>query len=341
MQDMMNNTSNVITRQLGTAVVLQRKSDEYVNATQLCQAARKEWSNYYKNKGVKDFITALVVSPFSTSLIIVDQKETGKSEEDLIQTITTGPNDNRGTWVCKLLAVDLARWCSPAFALQVMKWTVAVLEGDLAGVVPDALKNHDVLNNTESQAIIISRKRKEREEDLGVEEKELQLHREKQELEFQKQEHLLRLEEQRNRLEEQRNRVEADKQNHLTKLYSEPAFLGDAIIQQVIKDQLAQSITSGNKLPHEEKFAPDMTEIANSLGYSTLGHSQRTKLGQLLAREFKATFQGEKMLKTRRFVMGEMRDVNAYTMNKKEWLTGLISQWCEQHRVKRKRTMTL
>jgi len=210
-----------------------------------------------------------------------------------------------------------------------MKWTVAILDDNLAGVVPDLLKNHDTLNNTESQLIITSRKRKEREEDLALDERELKLQKDRQQLEDQKSEHLLRL-------EEHRERIKAEKQNHLVKLYSQPALLGDAIIQQMIKDQLAQTMTESNKLPQEEKFAPDITEIANSLGFSTLGQSERTRLGKFIAKNFKLRFPEEKMLKTRRFVMGEMRAVNTYTLDKKEWLNDFVSEWCNDNRVSRR-----
>jgi hypothetical protein len=99
-------------------------------------------------------------------------QETGKSEEELIQVIANGFNGNRGTWVCKEIAMDLARWCFPAFAVQVMKWTIAILEGDLAGVISDTLRNYNAINNTESEVTVTSRKRKET---LELEETEIKI----------------------------------------------------------------------------------------------------------------------------------------------------------------------
>ncbi len=51
----------------------------------MCQAVGKEWSNYRKNQETQDFIDAL-----SRSLLI--------RRDLLVQTITTGPNAQRGTW---------------------------------------------------------------------------------------------------------------------------------------------------------------------------------------------------------------------------------------------------
>jgi hypothetical protein len=53
--------NNMIARQLGGATVYQRKSNGYINASQLCKAAGKQWSNYYQNKNTKDFINELQV----------------------------------------------------------------------------------------------------------------------------------------------------------------------------------------------------------------------------------------------------------------------------------------
>jgi hypothetical protein len=79
-----------------------------------------------------------------------------------------------------------------------------------------------------------------------------------------------------------------------------------------------------------------MTEIVECLGYHSLTHSQRTQLGSFVATQFRMTFPTESMKKTERYVMGEMRFVNAYAKEKQEWLTGLVSQWCQNHQIVKK-----
>jgi hypothetical protein len=40
----------------------------------------------------------------------------------LAQTVSTGPNEQRGTWVHPQVAIHLAMWCSATFAVQVTTW---------------------------------------------------------------------------------------------------------------------------------------------------------------------------------------------------------------------------
>ena len=90
-------------------LIAQRKSDGYVNATAMCKAAGKEWSNYKQNAD-----TRAVVASLSRSLQI--------RRDLLILTITTGKNAERGTWVHPKVALHLATWCSPDFYAQVISW---------------------------------------------------------------------------------------------------------------------------------------------------------------------------------------------------------------------------
>ncbi|MHC5307540.1 KilA-N domain-containing protein [Bartonella sp. LJL80] len=89
-----------------------RATDGYINATAMCKAAGKDWSNYRKNAETEEFLKALEMS-----LRI--------RRDLLIQTISGGPNSGRGTWVHPQLAINLATWLSPEFAVQVSEWVVA------------------------------------------------------------------------------------------------------------------------------------------------------------------------------------------------------------------------
>ena len=90
-------------------LIAQRKSDGYVNATAMCKAAGKEWSNYKQNAD-----TRAVVESLSRSL--------GIPRDLLILAITTGKNEARGTWVHPKVALHLATWCAPDFYAQVISW---------------------------------------------------------------------------------------------------------------------------------------------------------------------------------------------------------------------------
>lgn len=92
----------------GTAIH-RREGDGYTNATAMLQANGKLWGNYFRNDRTTEYITAL-----ATSLNL--------SPAQLVISTTTGPNHLRGTWIHPRLAVDLARWISPAFAVWMDGW---------------------------------------------------------------------------------------------------------------------------------------------------------------------------------------------------------------------------
>jgi hypothetical protein len=91
--------------------IQRRPTDGYVNATAMCKANGREWFTYARAERTKEYIAALAT-------VLGSPQNCG----DLIQTITTGPNHIRGTWVHPQLAVDLARWISPAFAVWMDGW---------------------------------------------------------------------------------------------------------------------------------------------------------------------------------------------------------------------------
>jgi hypothetical protein len=97
-------------------VIPQRAADGYINATAMCRSAGKEWSGYRRNETTEGFLTAL-----EGSLQI--------RRDLLIEVISTGPNDQRGTWIHPQIAINLATWLSPAFAVQVSEWVVNWMMG--------------------------------------------------------------------------------------------------------------------------------------------------------------------------------------------------------------------
>ena len=89
--------------------IQRRPTDGYVNATAMCKAYGRQWSHYMENARTSQYLQAL-----STSL--------GIPRDLLIQSITTGANELRGTWVHPRLAIDLARWLHPEFAVWMDGW---------------------------------------------------------------------------------------------------------------------------------------------------------------------------------------------------------------------------
>lgn len=92
----------------GTAIQ-RRQDDGFANATAMCDANGREWFTYARADRTTEYITAL-----ASSLNL--------SPAQLVITTATGPNALRGTWIHPRLAIDLARWISPQFAVWMDGW---------------------------------------------------------------------------------------------------------------------------------------------------------------------------------------------------------------------------
>lgn len=97
-------------------LIQQRKNDGYINATAMCKAAGKEWSNYKKAGQTEAFLAAL-----ERSLRI--------GRDLIVQTIATGANEHRGTWIHPQVAIHLAQWLSPEFSVKVTEWVYEWMSG--------------------------------------------------------------------------------------------------------------------------------------------------------------------------------------------------------------------
>ena len=89
----------------------------------MCQATGKFFANYYSLKTTRDFLEVL-----SRSIAIAI---------DLLVIIKTdGANQERGTWVHPQLAINLAQWCSPEFAVFTNQLIFDWMSGNLPPVQP-------------------------------------------------------------------------------------------------------------------------------------------------------------------------------------------------------------
>lgn len=97
-------------------ITIQSREDGMINATQMCKAGGKEFSNWYKSNSTKELIETL------EKQIINSDLPNGRSQ--LIE-IKKGNSSlfEQGSWIHPDLAVQLAQWISPDFALQVSRWT--------------------------------------------------------------------------------------------------------------------------------------------------------------------------------------------------------------------------
>jgi hypothetical protein len=92
----------------GTAIE-RRQIDGFVNATQMAKANGKHLPHYLANERTRAYIAALA-------------PVVGIPTTDLISVRQGGQPHLQGTWVHPRLAIDLARWISPAFAVWMDGW---------------------------------------------------------------------------------------------------------------------------------------------------------------------------------------------------------------------------
>jgi hypothetical protein len=99
---------------LGGVEIQSRQSDCYINATQLCKAGRREFKKWNENESSKAFVEVL-------------GKKLELPRTQLIESITTGTNEERITWVHPRIAIQIAQWVSSEFALNVSEWIEKLL----------------------------------------------------------------------------------------------------------------------------------------------------------------------------------------------------------------------
>ena len=120
---------NLIHHQANGSIIDQRAADGYINATALCKAAGKLWSDYRRNSNTSAFLVAL-------------EADMGIPISALVHSIKGGDPSLQGTWVHPQVAVNLGQWLSADFAVKVSKWVYEWMSEKDAFRAPPALPYH-------------------------------------------------------------------------------------------------------------------------------------------------------------------------------------------------------
>lgn len=110
----------LIPHRVENALIQQRASDGYFNATEVCKAAGKQFGHYLENATTKAFLKELAA-------------DIGIPISELIQMVRGGNPSLQGAWVHPDVAVHLGQWLSPKFAVAVSKWVREWLAGGQFG----------------------------------------------------------------------------------------------------------------------------------------------------------------------------------------------------------------
>lgn len=92
------------TKQMSDIAVSQRIGDWYINATALCKANGKLIADYLRLDSTKEFLEDL-------------STDVGNPITELVQVVRGGYPELQGTWVHPYIAINLAQWLSPKFAV--------------------------------------------------------------------------------------------------------------------------------------------------------------------------------------------------------------------------------
>jgi hypothetical protein len=98
---------------------IQRRPDGYINATAMAKAAGRQLCHYMANVRSREYLQELAA--------VIGIPMTGS--DGVMCIIQGGQPDLQGTWVHPRLAVDIARWASPVFAVWMDGWVLEHLQG--------------------------------------------------------------------------------------------------------------------------------------------------------------------------------------------------------------------
>lgn len=98
---------------IGGKSIRARDGDHYVNATEMCKAAGKQWAHYHENKGTKEFLEALAA-------------DIGIPMSALVESNRGGSNRG-GTWIHPRVVIHFVQWASAEFAAAVTGWVLDLI----------------------------------------------------------------------------------------------------------------------------------------------------------------------------------------------------------------------
>jgi hypothetical protein len=118
---------------LNNVIIVSRSEDNYINATQLCQAGGKLFAHWYSLDSTKQLINEVITDigiPISGTMSLIE--------------INKGGNDkhNQITWIHPDLAIQLAQWISPKFAIQVSRWIRTLFTNGNVSIDVQVLEDH-------------------------------------------------------------------------------------------------------------------------------------------------------------------------------------------------------
>ena len=137
-------TDALISRRWNGTPISRRASDGYVNATAMCKANNKRWSDYRESDRCQLYLEALSQT----------------TEIPVFDLIQSRQGHGGGTWVHPQIAVDLARWISASFAMWMDGWFLESVQQSAPaplGTTPPRLREVEVIDLVERSINLFER----------------------------------------------------------------------------------------------------------------------------------------------------------------------------------------
>jgi len=134
----------LVSRSWNGTPISRRTADGYVNATAMCKANKKRWSDYRESDRCQLYLDALSQT----------------TEIPVFDLIQSRQGHGGGTWVHPQIAVDLARWISAPFAVWMDGWFLeSVQQAQPAPVETTAsrLREAEVITLVERSIVLFER----------------------------------------------------------------------------------------------------------------------------------------------------------------------------------------
>lgn len=148
---MLNNLENQIFQYNGSPITFQKGDNVMVNATQMAKSFGKEPKFWLMNQSTTDYLNEL-------------SKVRNLTLTDLVQ-VTKGGN-NPGTWMHEDVAMEFARWLSPAFAIWCNDRIKELLQYGMTATQPTL---EQMINNPDLVISLATQLKSEREEKQRLE----------------------------------------------------------------------------------------------------------------------------------------------------------------------------
>lgn len=103
---------------------IRHRADGFMSLTDMCDANGKLFGNWNKLQGTKEYLKAL------------QDKHYSDQNNGPIESNVGGSPETTGTWGDRRVAMRLAQWLSPEFAIQVDEWIVELMTKGSVSIAP-------------------------------------------------------------------------------------------------------------------------------------------------------------------------------------------------------------